>query len=77
LEGKAKIKMYPSEITFHYLTGQAMQNCGGPSDRIIFEGNDGSIMSDIAQLWSKYGQKGYKKRQKRTKKCFFVHSNLI
>lgn len=28
--------MYPKEITLRYLTGQAMQNCGGPSGGIIF-----------------------------------------
>ncbi len=31
---KSKSKMYPKEITLRYLTGQEMQNCGGPSGRI-------------------------------------------
>jgi hypothetical protein len=27
--------MYPDEITFHYLKGQAMQNCGGLSGGLL------------------------------------------
>jgi hypothetical protein len=45
-----------------------MQNCGGPSGGLLFVGEGiGSIMSDIAQLWSKYVQIVVKKDKRLSK----------